>query len=161
MFGARQVLLFVLSALALAVAGCGGSGYSKSDFIARADAICAGALRQTRSIPPPGAAQAGSSQDAALAAYLSSVVPVLESEASQLQGLRRPPGNANEKAALERYLTALRESVKNYRVLASAAKRGDDQAVADAEAALGSSPVYSLAASYGLHSCGTPGATTA
>ncbi|MBV8999093.1 MAG: hypothetical protein JO304_08545 [Solirubrobacterales bacterium] len=145
--------------IALLAAGCGGSGYTKSDFVARANAICASAVRQTRSIPPPSAAQAGSGQDAALAAYLSSVVPVLESEASQLRALRRPPGNARDQATLKRYLTALTETVTNYRQLAAAAKRGDDQTVANAEAALGASQVYSLAAGYGLRACGSPGTT--
>lgn len=147
--------------VALLAAGCGGSGYTKSDFVARADAICASALRQTRSIAPPGAAQASGGQDGALAAYLARAVPVLENEASQLRGLRQPPGNAQDKAALSRYLAALGQTVSYYKQLAAAAKRGDDQAVADTEAALGSSPVYSLATSYGLRSCGTPGATTA
>jgi hypothetical protein len=86
---------------------------------------------------------------------------VLENEASQLHALPRPPGNATEQAALKRYLAAVAQTVASYKQLAAAAKRGDDQAVASAEAALGASPVYTLATSYGLHSCGTPGATTA
>jgi len=147
--------------VALLVAGCGGSGYTKGDFVARADAICAGALRQIRSVSPPGSAQAGSGQDATVTAYLSNVVPVLETEASQLRALRRPPGTKSDQAALARWYAALAHSVTSYQALAAAAKRGDDQGVADAEAALGASPVYSLAVSYGLRSCGTPGATTA
>ncbi|MBV9943334.1 MAG: hypothetical protein JO262_14515 [Solirubrobacterales bacterium] len=145
--------------IAVFAAGCGGRAYTKSDFIARANAICADALRQTRSIPPPGAAQATLGQDAALGAYLGSVLPVLENEASQLRALRRPPGNAREHATLERYFIALTQTVRDYKELAAAATHGDDQAVADAEAALGASQVYSLAASYGLRACGAPGTT--
>jgi hypothetical protein len=159
--GAWRVRFLGLLVLAVVLSACGGSGYTKSDFIARADAICAGAVRQTRSIAPPGVAQAGSGQDRALAAYLGSVVPVLESEASQLRALRRPPGNDGELATLNRWYTALAQSVVYYKQLAAAATSGDDQSVADAEAALGASQVYSLAASYGMRSCGTPGATTA
>lgn len=159
--GARRKCFFGLCVLGLSVVGCGGSSYTKSDFIARADAICAGAVRQTRSIPPPGAAQAGSGQNSALAAYLDSVVPVLESEASQLRKLRRPPESAGDQATLQRWYAALAQSVTSYQQLAAAARRGDDQSVTDAETALGQSPVYSLAATYGLRSCGTPGATTA
>lgn len=147
-------------AVASIAAGCGGGGYTKQDFIARANAICTNALRQTRSIAQPSGAQASPGQGAALAAYVSSVVPVLETEASQLHALPRPPGNTSERAALKRYLAAVTESVAYYKQLAAAAKRGDDQAVASAEAALGASPVYTLATSYGLRSCGTPGATT-
>jgi hypothetical protein len=142
-------------------AGCGGSGYTKQDFIARANGICATALRQTRSITPPSGAQASSGQDAALADYLTSVVPVLETEATQLHALPSPPGNATEQTALKRYLAAVSQTVAYYKQLAAAAKRGDDQAVASAEAALGASPVYTLATSYGLRSCGTPGTTAA
>ena len=160
--GARtRADVFGILLIALLAAGCGGSSYTKSDFVARANAICSGALRQTRSIAPPSATQASGGQDGALAAYLSSVVPVLEREASQLKELRRPPGSEREKTTLGLYLAALTRTVAEYKSLAAAAKRGDDQAVADAEAALSSSPVYSLAASYGLRSCGTPGATTA
>ena len=86
---------------------------------------------------------------------------MLESEATQLRALRRPPGSAGEQATLNRWYVALGQSVAYYKALAAAAKQGDDQSVSDAETALGASQVYSLAASYGLHSCGTPGATTA
>lgn len=137
--------------LAATIAGCGGSGYTKHDFIARADAICASTLRQTRSIAP----------GTALSTYLAAFVPVLEAEESQLRALRRPPGTANDRATLDHYFAALSQAVAAYRQLAAAAKSGDGQAVSDAEAALGSSPVYSLAASYGLGSCGTPSATVA
>jgi len=131
------------------VAGCGGSSYTKHDFVTRADAICAGALRQARSITP------GTS----LPTYLAQFVPVLESEASQLQALRRPPDTVRDHATLAHYFAALQQTVTEYRQLEAAAKGGDQQAVSNAEAALGASPVYSLATSYGLSSCGSPGST--
>jgi hypothetical protein len=149
MCGIRLASLLGALALAVLVAGCGGAGYTKHDFITRADAICAGALRQARSI----------ASGTALPTYLAQYVPVLESEATQLQALRRPPDTARDRATLARYFAALGQTVANYRQLATAAKRGDQQAVTNAEAALGASPVYSLATSYGLISCGTPGST--
>jgi hypothetical protein len=139
----------VVLALAAVVGGCGGSSYSKRDFIARADAICAGALRQSRSITP----------GTALATYLSAYVPVLESEETQLRALRRPPGTARDRGTLNQYYVALSQTVAEYRRLAAAAKSGDDQGVTNAEAALGASRVYTLATSYGMSSCGTPGST--
>jgi hypothetical protein len=132
------------------IAGCGGS-YTQSDFIARADAICASALRQTRSITPTSA----------LGEYAGAVLPIVESEAAQLHALKRPPQDARDKATLAQYLGALAQEVENYRKLAAAARRGDGQSVTDAEAALRSSPAASLATSYGLRACGTPGATSA
>jgi hypothetical protein len=147
--------LLTLTAL---LAGC-GSSYTNGDFVARANAICASAVRQTRSIAAPSAARAVGHQMSALADYLAQVVPVLQSEASQLRALRRPTEDASARATLARYLEALAQAAGDYRALAAAAKRGDAQGVASAEAALRASPVASLAASYGLHSCGIPGAT--
>ncbi|HEY4829246.1 MAG TPA: hypothetical protein VIH85_20920 [Solirubrobacteraceae bacterium] len=151
MRGTRRITLALICAVAFGalVAGCGGSAYTRQDFVTRADAICAGALRQARSITP----------GAALPDYLARFVPVLESEVSELQGLRRPPDTARARATLDRYFAALKNTVTEYRQLLAAARGGDQDAVSNAEAALGSSPVYSLATSYGLSSCGTPGST--
>lgn len=135
---------------AAAIAGC-GSSYTKSDFIARADAICASALRQTRSIAPTSA----------LGEYVGAVLPIVESEATQLRALKSPPQDARDKAALAKYFGALTQEVENYRKLGAAAKRGDGQGITNAEAALRVSPAASLATGYGLRSCGTPGATSA
>jgi hypothetical protein len=132
------------------IAGC-GSSYTKSDFIARADAICASALRQTRSIAPTSV----------LGEYVAAVLPVVESEATQLRALKSPPQNARDKAALAKYFGALAQELENYRKLGVAAKRGDGQGVTNAEAALRASPAASLATRYGLRACGTPGATSA
>lgn len=137
------------------IAGCGGA-YTKSDFIARADAICATAVRETRSAAPP---QTGPQQLSALAQYLAEILPVVQSEVSQIRALKRPSGDTRDGVALSRYLQASARDVGYYRALAAAAKRGDAQGVASDEAALRASPVTSLAASYGLRSCGTPGAT--
>jgi hypothetical protein len=147
--GTRNGSLCCALAATLLLAGCGGGGYTKHDFITRADAICAGALRQARSISP----------GTALPTYLTDYVPVLESEASQLQALRRPPDTARDRATLDRYFAALQETVTEYRQLLAAARTGDQQALTNAEAELGASQVYSLASSYGLSSCGTPGST--
>ena len=145
----RSCVLAAMAATAVMVAACGGSSYTKRDFIVRADAICASALRQSRSITP----------GTALATYLAAYIPVLQAEESQLRGLKRPPGSQRDRATLEQYYAALSQTVAEYRQLAAAVKSGDDQGVTNAEAALGSSPVYSLATSYGLSSCGTPGST--
>ena len=145
----RASPFLALLGLCALLGACGGSSYTKRDFIARADAICASALRQTRSISP------GTN----LAVYLAAVLPVVKSEADQLGALRRPPGTARDRSTLAQYLAAMRQSVGNYRQLAGAAQRGDQEAVASAEASLASSPLESLAASYGLTSCASPTAT--
>jgi hypothetical protein len=64
-----------LACLAAAVlAGCGGT-YTKRDFIARADAICAGAVRETRAIAPPAFSGTGAQRISALAQYLARCYP--------------------------------------------------------------------------------------
>jgi hypothetical protein len=155
---ARNALLYSLLAVVVLVAGCGGSGYTKSDFIARADAICTSTLSRSRALTPPAPT---SQPGGALAAYLGQLVPLVQSEADQLRALKRPPDNARDRAMLTSYYGALAQIVTNYRQLEAAAKSGDTQTVNDVEATLRASPIAVLATSYGLKSCGTPGSTTA
>lgn len=147
-----EAIVAVLS-LAVLLAGC-GSKYTKSDFVARADGICTNAVREIRSLNSPTATAGQELQ--ALSRYLAKVLPIVQSEASQIRALKRPSAN---RAALDRYLSAQAEVVAEYGRLAAAAKRGDEQVVASAEAKLQASPVASQAAQYGLHACGTPGGT--
>ncbi|MGA2926739.1 MAG: hypothetical protein ABSG43_12215 [Solirubrobacteraceae bacterium] len=150
-------LLVALAPIAL-VAGC-GSAYSKSDFVARADAVCTTAVRQLRSIPPPATATAVAPESGALAAYLGAVVPVVQSELSSLQSLRRPANEAGSHSALARWLAAFAQALQDYRGLEAAAQRGDPDAISSALAALQGNPVAALAAGYGLSSCATASAT--
>ncbi len=153
----RQAWICGLVAVAALVAGCGASGYTKSDFVARADAICTSTVRQARALTPPAST---SQPGGALAAYLGQLVPLVQSEEHQLRALKRPPGKARDSATLTAYYAALAQIVANYRQLEAAARRGDTQAATDVEATLRASPVADLAASYGLRSCGTPGSTS-
>jgi hypothetical protein len=155
----KATVTAALVSLAALLAGCGGN--TKADFVARADAICAKTVRETRSLAPPGVSQDKRQQLHALAVYLAVVLPLVESESAQIRALKRPTGDARGRAALARYLAALAQAATDYGQLAAAAKRGDAQGVASAEAALGANPVSSLATGYGLRSCGSPGATVA
>ena len=154
--------LLMLLVTGLLAAGC-GSTVTKHDYIARADAICAAAVRQTRSIPPPVAASSAGARPRALALalaqYVRRVTPIAASELAQLESLKRPHGSASDAAALRRYLVALRAAVDNYRALGAAAAAGDGGGVRDAEAALAGSRVTALASAYGLRACGRPGGT--
>jgi hypothetical protein len=145
----------VAAAVAL-LAGCGS--YTKADFVASANAICAAAVRATRALPPPRSAT-GASSPGALSAYLQNLLPVVRAETKQLLALQRPTGNARERAALVRYLAAVSTTLADYTHLAQAAERRDGQGVAAAQSRLRSSPVAALAGSYGLRSCANPGAT--
>jgi hypothetical protein len=150
--------LLMLVVIGLLAAGC-GSTVTKHDYIARADAICAAAVRQTRSIPPPVAASSAGARPRALAQYVRRVTPIAASELAQLQSLKRPHGSVSDTAALSRYLVALRAAVDHYRALGAAAAAGDAGGVRDAEASLAGSRVTALASAYGLRACGTPGGT--
>ena len=149
----RLEAIVVVCSLAALLAGC-GSKYTKSDFVARADGICTNAVREIRSLNPPSSTSGQELR--ALSQYLAKLLPIVQSEASQIRALKRPSG---DQATLDRYLSAQAEVVAEYRRLAAAAKLGDAQGVANAEAKLQANPVAALAAQYGLHDCGTPGGT--
>ncbi len=146
----------VLGLMAL-LSACGS--YTKADFTARADAICAGAVRHLRTLAPPSFGAGSVVQERSLAGYLDRALPILSAEASQLRGLRRPGGRAGARAELDHYLQALSQNLADYRRLAASAAGGNLRAVAGAESALGASDVDSLADRYGILSCGAPGAT--
>jgi len=144
----------VLAAAALALSACGSSGESKKDFIARADAICNNATRDLLNVAAP--ATTGTVTLPALAKYLGAVVPIVASEAKQLNALPRPAG---DQAALRRYLAAVAATAGHYKALADAARAGDRQAISAATGALRASPASRLAAAYGLKECAGPTGT--
>lgn len=137
----------------LALAACGGHAATKQDVIARGNAICAGALRELRAIPPPSS---GGTSLPALAAYLKDAVPIVDGEVSSLRALPRP---AENRALLNRYVTAMTSSLSAYRSLAAAAQRGDQSDVDQALAAIQASPASKLAGQYGLSQCASAGST--
>jgi hypothetical protein len=159
-WGTRHARVYGLLTAALLVSACGGGGgYTKADFVARANAICTKTLNQTRAIIPPASTAPPGGE---FAAYLGQLVPLVQSETDQIRALKRPSGGtAEDRRMLSQYLAALGQVVTAYRQLKAAAKQGDAQAIANVEATLRANPAADLAASYGLRSCGTPGATTA
>ncbi|MGO9495168.1 MAG: hypothetical protein ACLQA5_00385 [Solirubrobacteraceae bacterium] len=96
-----------------------------------------------------------------MAAYLSRLVPLVQSEADQLRKLKRPPGDAHDRLMLSQYFASLGRVVTAYHELEAAARSGDSDTIASVEATLRESPVAALATAYGIRSCGTPGATVA
>jgi hypothetical protein len=141
---------------ASALDACGSSAPTRSDVIARANAICETAFRDAHTVAPPAASGGGGSSLPALAKYLKRVTPIVDTEVAGLRALPRP---AEDRALLERYLAAMTASATQYRDLAVAADRGDSAGVASALAALRASPATSLAARYGFGSCAESAAT--
>jgi hypothetical protein len=143
-----RVRIALAGALAtLLITACGGHTATKQDVIARANAICAGALRDLRATPPPAG---GETSLPGLAAYLSAVMPILQREVADLQHLPRPTA---DRALLDQYLSSIAKSGATYRALTAAARRGDQDAVNQALAQLEANPSPSLAARYGLNEC--------
>jgi hypothetical protein len=147
--------------IAILLGGCGS--YSKANFVARADAICASATRQERSLTPPSFAGAATVRARSLAAYLAREAPIVRSEARQIALLQRPAGTPRSRAQLNAYLRALATAAADFRRLAAAAGSAPPGAVARrisaAEATLAADPVATLATGYGMHACAGPGAT--
>jgi hypothetical protein len=155
----RSALGAAALSLALVVAACGS--YTKKNFIARADAICAHTLQQLRALPPPVLSGGERGRLTALARYLDRGVPLIRSEANQLLKLQRPSGSRAQRVLLERFLLAERQVAADYAALAQAAATGSPAAVSSAGAALRDNQVTMLSAQYGLLDCGSAGATVA
>lgn len=150
----RGLALPALGAGALIIAGCGGSSATKSDVIARGNAICASALRQVRATPSPAG---GAGSLAGLSGYLKQVVPIFDNEISDIRALPRP---SQDRALLDRYIAAMVSTKAQYDRLAAAARNGDSAGAAQALAALQTSPAPALAKRYGLSACAAPRGTS-
>jgi hypothetical protein len=153
----RRLLRLCAVACVGTLAAC-GAGNTKADFVSRADAICETAARATRAIPPPVAAAGVAARLHALGLYLARVTPIVDGEVSGLRALTPP---SEGRTQVDRYLSALTASARQYRQLAQAAAGGDAATAARLEAALAASPAPALARAYGLRSCAGAEATTA
>jgi hypothetical protein len=126
------------------LAGCGGHAATRSDVIARANAICFESQQAIRTIPLP------SGGTETLTAYLRKITPIAAKEATQLRALPRP---APRQATLNRFIAATSSSVNDYRAATRAAAAGADDAVQQAFARLRASPAAGYARAYGLKQC--------
>jgi hypothetical protein len=156
--GSRSRLGIALAIVAGTLAGCGSSVESRSDFVARANAVCETAVRDVRDVTLPAASGRGGTSLSALSRYLQTVTPVVQGEVKQLRALPRP---AADRALLDQYLNALASSAAQYRVLDDAARHRDRAALAGAIGALRASPAAQLAARYGLAECAGSAGTAA
>jgi hypothetical protein len=139
--------------ISVGLAACGSSAPTKKDVIARANAICAGAQRDLLATPPPAG---GETSLPGLAAYLHTVMPILQHEVSNVEALPRP---ATDRALLDQYVSAMTQSGATYRALSEAAQRGDQTGVNQALAQLQANPSSSLAARYGISQCASAAGT--
>lgn len=138
---------------ALALTACGGHTVTKQDVIDQGNAICAGALRQIRALPAP---TSGGASPQAMSRYLQQVVPIIQKEIDSIRALPRPQ---QDRAILDRYVTAISGTASQYQALAAAAKAGNEDAISQDLANLADSSAASLAGEYGLTQCASAAGT--
>src|SRR6478609_7516613 len=108
--GARALASLMLLAL---VAGCGEGGLSHSDYVKRADAICAAYADATKpNVRPRSYTE--------IVAYVRKTLPLYEAALLKLKALRPPSSDA---ATAHRWLAADRRVAKAVRSLGEAAER--------------------------------------
>jgi hypothetical protein len=118
-----------VAVLALAgLAGCGGSsksGLSRSQLVAKADAVCTQSNQKAKQIPAP----ADLVQNAnAAAAYFKKVVPIAEQGTNQLAALK--PDSA-AKADWTSYITLRQQGVTLLKTIEHKASAHDPSGIAD------------------------------
>lgn len=126
---------------------------TKQDVVARANAICASAVRAARTLPSPAG---GANSPAALTAYLRQLLPIVDHEAASTRALPRP---SQDRALLNRYVAAVSLSDRQFHALDTAAGQGSAGGVSQALAALRTNPATSLAQQYGLVQCASAAGT--
>lgn len=147
----------------LALASCGSSGPTKSQYVAKANAICASARTQTTplirqltaaavGLASPGANAARSARQ--MASAVGRLQSVSARELSQLRKLQQPSG---DHAAIERFLTPLAGLVDAIGRAGAALRGGQPQrALAQlAEVQPTSQQVTRAANAYGMRQCGS------
>lgn len=138
-----------LAVAAVALAACGGDGgerLSESEWIARADAVCAEAQGEIDALPEPTNA-------AELAEQARQAVGIAERQLARLRGLR-PPEAAE--ADYEAMLDLTERQIEITGEIAAAAAARDQAAVEElvAEGEAVDDQADELAAGYGFDSCG-------
>ncbi len=117
----------VAALAALAAAGCGGGGgerLSRDDFVAKADAICAGALADERKLAAPTAISD-------IPGYVDKALPIVDHTISRLRELRPP---AEIQSQVDDWLGKATQARGQLNTLRSAARTGEEATVHTAAA---------------------------
>jgi hypothetical protein len=153
-------VLALLAVCALALAACGSSGPTKSQYIAKADPICASARAQTapmiRGITKSavGLAKGGLRALSQVASGIGQLHSVAASTLEKLQKLEQPSG---DHAAIEKFLKPFSEVVAALGQSATMISKGQAQQgfAALAQVRPASQRATSAAVGYGLTECKT------
>ena len=131
----------------IAAAGCGGGSLSHSDFVKRADEVCAAYRSQTKAVLRPRTYTQ-------IVRYVDQTLPLYEAALRKLEALKPP---SSESDAAKAWLSADRRVAKATRDLGVGAQRRDFPAVnvAASRVALAGSQGRQAAAALGMHVCAT------
>ena len=141
-------MLIPTVALAAALAACGDSGPSKSDFAAKADGSCAaGNTAISSAAKPTNAPQVATAAETA--------VSTVDGQVAMLRAMKMPGGK--DKAQVEGVIAAIGEVSAPTRALQEAAGKNDDAAMAKAGAEMQTKvdAAATSAQTFGLTQCGT------
>ena len=135
-------------ALAAALAACGDSGPSKSDFTAKADGSCAAGNTAISSAPKPTNAPQ-------VVTAAGTAVSTVDGQVAMLRAMKTPGGK--EKAQVEGVIAAIGEVSVPTKALQDAAGKNDDAAMVKAGAEMQAKidAAATSAQAYGLTQCGT------
>jgi hypothetical protein len=162
--GMRTTCVAVAALLLILVGGCGGGGadttsttggqeLTRSELIAKGDAICEDAherFAQLQASPPTTPEES--------ATFTQQLIDITETEVSQLRALDAP---ASVKPALDDYLKALDKNVEVLKQGLTAAQQSDAAAYAraQAKAVKGQVERLRLAQAVGFSECSRPAGT--
>jgi hypothetical protein len=111
----RRLLLLPTLLLAVAAAGCGDKALSKSEYVAKADAICAKYDKRLEALPNPK-----SIKD--IGALADKAIPIVDAGIGELKDLKPPDG---VKSQVDHWLELNERELADFKSLRDAAKKGD------------------------------------
>jgi hypothetical protein len=148
-----------IAAAATITAGCGGggsSGPSKSDFIAKADAICKRANDQREALQVPGMRDPSPQRAQTLARYTRKLKPVYTESLRQLFALKPPQSDTTTVTDMLSRFEGTFTHIDPYIAAASAEKEEEGTGIYFDWLQSASTP-QGIAAKYGLKHCATYG----
>lgn len=135
---------------AVALAGCGSKAVARAGVIARGNAICATAARETANLPASAGRPGGSTF------AFEADAPIFTREAKAMDALPVPKAR---RALFERFIAAEDALAAGYRRLAAAQRAGNDAAIRRTTPTLEGNDALRLAGEYGMSQCSGPVAT--
>lgn len=130
----------------LLAAGCGGKPVTRAGVIARGNAICTTAARETENLPASGGSTPAFEAEA----------PIVTKEATAIDALPVPSAR---RALFLRFIAAENRLAAGYRRLATLERAGETAAMQSQVRELEGNDAWRLAGEYGMAECSGPHAS--